>query len=355
MLKVLYVGTLATKPDRDSGWVNSLRDLGCTVIPFSSQNYWYQDNFLGKIARRFSVGVYQKKLQKNLLKLVDEERPDWVHFRLPINFDRATIVAIKATGACVTQYFNDDPFSKKSPFGLHWKFRRAMTAYDGHFVYRQHNVKSYLNRGAVNVMHCPPAYNPLVHFGAKECFSGPQEFLADAAFIGHWENDERLPYIERLNDLGFSIILKGGMWDRPILNSKIRHMAPIHHAFGDDYRRIYANVIAGLCFFSKINNDTWTERALEIVAVGGLLVCERTVEAETYFKDRKEAFFFSSDDELVDILNFLKANPLVREQVREAGYTRLLQGSHTIRDRAEQIYHFARRYISSVSKTNNVG
>jgi len=107
-----------------------------------------------------------------------------------------------------------------------------------------------------------------------------------------------------------------------------------------EYRRIYSNVVAGICFFSKINNDEWTRRALEIIALGGVLVCERTNEANNYFKDREEAFFFSSIDELIDIVCELKENPEMRESVRVAGHKRLMDDGHTILARADQVYQF---------------
>jgi len=273
-------------------------------------------------------------MQSDLISLVERERPDWVHFRLPIEFDRKTIATLKRSGATLTQYFNDDAFSKNSPAGIHWKFRRALPLYDAHFVFRMRNVERYRKAGAAHVEHCPPFYDPRIHFA-----SGVSGFIADAAFIGHYEADWRLECLEALARR-FDVVLKGGGWDRPIHNRPIGKLAPIAHAFGDEYNRIYGAVVAGLCFFSKINNDTWTRRALEIVAVGGLLVCERTEEAKLYFKDREEAFFFSSIEELVDIVAELKANPLRREDVRAAGYKRLMSGRNTLHDRASQIVQY---------------
>ena len=146
---------------------------------------------------------------------------------------------------------------------------------------------------------------------------------------------------------GFDVVLKGGGWDRPTKGRPVGKLSPITHAFGVEYNRIYSSVVAGLCFFSKINNDSWTRRALEIVAVGGLLVCERTEEAQSHFKDREEAYFFSSVEELVEIVAELKAQPEKREAVRSAGHRRLLAEPNTIDDRAAQVVSYAR----SISKS----
>jgi spore maturation protein CgeB len=282
-------------------------------------------------------------MQEDLIKLVEYEKPDWIHFRLPVEFDRRTIIELKKNGVALTQYYNDDPFSRLAPLGFHWKFRHALPAYDGHFVYRPHNVESYLKAGAAHVEHCPPAYDPRRHFPAQP-LPLQDGFLADAAFVGHWENDWRVDCLDALVRNGFDLILKGGSWDRAIKGRAIGKLAPITHAFGEDYNRIYGRVVAGLCFFSKINNDTWTRRALEIVAVGGLLVGERTVEAQSHFKDREEAFFFSSIEELVEIVAELKAHPLQREKIRAAGYRRLVAEPNTIDARASQIV----RYVTSI-------
>jgi spore maturation protein CgeB len=338
-MKMIYVGSLATGPDRDSSWIAAFKQLDCDVIPFSTQPEINQDGLMGRVCRRLNIGRVNKQMQQALLDLADRDQPVWIHFRLPLDFDRKTIQVLKSKNITVTQYFNDDAFSKHSPFGLHWKFRHALTAYDAHFVYRAHNILSYKKAGAPHVEHCPPTYDPQRHYISGSRIDA-SDILADAAFIGHWENDWRVDCLDALKRNGYSVILKGGMWDAAIKNREIGSSAPISHAFGDEYNHIYANVVAGLCFFSKINNDSWTERALEIVAVGGVLVCERTDEAQTYFKDREEAYFFSSIKELITIVQVLKSDPDNREKVRAAGYARLLTGANTIHDRALQVYKY---------------
>ena len=89
---------------------------------------------------------------------------------------------------------------------------------------------------------------------------------------------------------------------------------------------------------------------MEIIAVGGVLVCERTDEAQSYFKDREEAYFFSSIEELIDIVQKLKSDPESREKVRAAGYARLLKGANTINDRALQVYRYVENKINAAGK-----
>ncbi len=337
-LKMIYVGSLATTPDRDSGWMREFASLGWSVFKLNTDIDLYGIPFFKKIKRRLQCSREYIKLERALIELVDRERPQWVHFRLPTEFSKSTILELKKRNLIVTQYCNDDAFSKKSPIGLYRKFRRALPFFDGHFVFRHRNILDYLAAGAVHVEHCPPTYDPIAHNQNQRSADG--SFIADAAFVGHFENDGRIAYIEGLHQAGFNIILKGGMWDSAIKNGPLASLSPLEHAFGDEYNRIYANSIAGICFFSKINNDEWTRRAPEIIAIGGLLVCERTSEAQQRFKDREEAFFFSDVPELIQIVDFLIKNPKERERVRAAGYARLMNGGYTLSDRAHQISQF---------------
>jgi spore maturation protein CgeB len=344
MNSMLYIGTLAKEPDRDSFWIQSFRNFGWNVHTLST-NRIIDNKMISRFNKRFNVGSFNTHIQNELLSLIQKKNPIWVHFRLPIEFDSVTIKLIKNKGIIITEYCNDDPFSPKAPFGLYWKFKRAIPFYDAHFVFRERNIQEFYNANALNVIHCPPFYDPNLHFFENKTKKN-EIYLYDAAFIGHWENDWRLECLNQLNDHGFNVIIKGGGWDKVISDRKLKHLLPITHAFGKEYNEIYKNSISGLCFFSKINRDKLTRRAFEIIAVGGLLVAERTSEVEKYFIDRKEAYFFSTIDELINIVTELKNNPLKRSAVQEAGYKRLLESKNSITDRALLIHNFVKNKIS---------
>ena len=94
-MKMIYVGSLATTPDRDSGWIREFSNLGWDVVSFGSDCNADAKGVVAKIRRRLHVGHVNREMQRALLDLITQEKPAWVHFRLPINFDRQTILAIK--------------------------------------------------------------------------------------------------------------------------------------------------------------------------------------------------------------------------------------------------------------------
>jgi spore maturation protein CgeB len=337
---MIYVGDLTTAPDRDSSWISAFEALGWKVIPFTSRISEAGPAVWRRAALRFHCGAAHRRMRHRLAELCREIRPAWVHFRLPLAFTRGDIEVIRATGAIVTEYFNDDPFSPGRVPGLHRRFLRALPAYDAHFVYRQHNVATFRHAGGRHVEHCPPALDHARFEGMSAAAKdGPFEF--DAAFIGHFEDDGRLRYLEALQEAGFRVAVHGSGWAQAVLPGPLRHLHPAAPIFGARYGGIYAHSLCGLCFFSKVNRDTWTERPLEIIAVGGLLVCERTDEAMANFKEGEEALFFSSPEELIAICRNMQGDPLLRKRITGAAHARLAaNGRHYLTARATQIGAF---------------
>lgn len=348
---LIYVGSLSDKPDRDSGWIAAFRSAGWRVIPFRSDAAVTGPKALTWLARRLHIGRAHRHMRAALLDLCRRERPDWVHFRLPLAFTREDVEAIRAEGAVVTNYFNDDPFSPHRVAGLHRRFRRALPSYDAHFVYRRHNVDAYRAAGARHVEHCPPALDR-VRLGAEAVDNTSpnprnRQFIADAAFLGHFEPDSRLDSIRALDAAGLRVAVHGAKWSGALRSAGLAHLLPADPIFGAGYSQLYRDSRAGLCFFSRLNRDSWTERPLEIVAAGGALVCERSDEALGHFREGEEALFFSSPGELVAACRRLREEAGLRERLVAAAAARLAAGGHDIADRARQVETFVRNRLTA--------
>lgn len=338
---MLYVASLDLGPDRDSHWVTAFGEAGLDVQSFPvSEQLRYHNGVIGKVERRLHIGTRVAEMRRLLVATVKQLKPDWVHFRLPIMFDRATINAIKGYCGLVTEYCNDDPFSPHRTKWYWHLYQSTIPLFDAHFIYRARNVADLIAHGARLALHTPPCYVPWRHHPPEWSIGEAELYRSDASFVGHWERDERLAAIDALLVAGFNVTLRGGMWNDACAGHPTERLTPVVHAFGVEYNKIYAGAAAGLCFFSKINRDELTERALEIPAVGGLLVCERTAEVARVFQDRREAFFFSDIDELVDIVRLVSRNDAVRASVAAAGRTRLLQGGHTVSARVSAMIKF---------------
>ena len=335
-MKCIYVAQLAKSHDRDEMWIKELQRHSVELATFSTHRYEQQVlGVLGKFQKRLHFGSAINKMNNDLIDLCYQMKPDWVHFRLPLHFSRQTIKKIKNSGAILTCYYNDDPFSKRRLAGLHSRFIDAISLYDRHYVFRKKNIAEFYGKGAKSVSILAPFYS-----SDKLCAYGDwlsAKYEKDAVFIGHWEDDGRLSALEALSQHGYNVEVRGPLWDQAVAKFGSKLSGSFEPIFGKDFAAKYRNARAGICFFSKINNDNWTRRPLEIVASGGLLLCERTTEAMKHFKEGQEAFFFSTPDELIKTMAYIFDNPVGSNSVRERGYKKLLAGKYALSDRVDNM------------------
>lgn len=92
----------------------------------------------------------------------------------------------------------------------------------------------------------------------------------------------------------------------------------------------------------KMNYDLQATRTMEIPACGSLLMAERTAEHDMLFKDKKEAVFFSSDEELLQLCQYYINHEEEREKIAKAGRCRCLTSGYsnyeTLKKVIESIY-----------------
>lgn len=63
-MKMIYVGSLAANPDRDSHWIRSFQELGHDVITFCSSSFHSSNKLISKVQKRFHVGYANANMQK---------------------------------------------------------------------------------------------------------------------------------------------------------------------------------------------------------------------------------------------------------------------------------------------------
>jgi spore maturation protein CgeB len=131
-------------------------------------------------------------------------------------------------------------------------------------------------------------------------------------------------------------IWSGGDWPRQILGNLYNHLQPIEPVLGNDYPKALCGAKICLAFLSKLNRDTYTRRCFEIPACGRLMLAERTDDLQKLFKEDEEACFFSSNEELVQKVRWLLANPEIRERIAAAGLQRVWADGHDVASRARQ-------------------
>lgn len=331
MIKMILVGSWSFSHMEDI-FSKNLAKCDFNVIPFTQKI-----DTKSKLYQQIPVSFAVRALNKELLELTRKEIPEFIFFWNATHITDKTYMAIKELGIKIITYSNDDPYSRnkktyKSIFM--WRlFLRSLKFSDIHFVYRPINILESKKYTSAPVHLLLPYFIPdqIDHINFKT--NNKNDFSNDIAFIGHYENDKRLDYLETIYDHGYQLKLYGSGWSASpkTFQHKVGSIKTITEK--KYYDTLYSSKIC-LAFFSTANRDTFTRRCFEIPAAGSLLLCERTEFMKSAFIEDQEAVFFSSKQEMLDKINWLLANNVTRNKIALAGQARVNNDGHDALSRA---------------------
>jgi spore maturation protein CgeB len=331
-MKILVVGPFASA-QRDAAIAAGFKRCGCDVAECGYGDLLFSDKIVSRVQFRLGVGPVFSALKERVIDSVRSTHPDVILFRRPLEFSAAMMRDIRsACPAIYASFNNDDPFSP-SYTDVRWRsLRMAIPEFDVHFAFRARNIEQYRSAGAKSVALWEPFYTPWVHRPLSDGAHVRSEGF-NLLFAMHAERDERRDALLALIAKGVSVDIHSWNWASVFGKQEAKRIGVKAPVWENEYVRAIGDASATLCFFSKQNNDELTSRVFEIPACKGLLLSWRTPRLEQIFKDREEAFFFSSVDELLDVVEILSNDPSLVIDVKNRGYDRLLKSRHSIVDR----------------------
>lgn len=313
---------------RSPAWSRALRELGHEVIeihePLSQTK---TTNYLKRVNQHFLIGKNFNDQKINALTSIADANSDINIFHKSISFSYNDIQHLKSQSSSYNILYNNDnifgPLSKKA----YWRFlRNSVPAQDLILCYRESCLRNYYGIGAKDVMLLRSYYLPWLHYPANS----PQ-YKHDISFLGHFENDRRLEYIDYLlgNLSDYDISIRGVGW-KPVIDNLGMSQRITTPIYGDAYCNHLRSSKISLCFFSSLNQDYYTRRVFEIPACGSLLMAERTNTMLSLFKEDMEAIYFSSKDELIDKAKFYLQNDFARNKIINNAFQRCSTSGYDI-------------------------
>lgn len=350
-MKVLIVGDWHSGLHEEAVF-HALTQLGHDPIRFGWHEYFKPKSWLSpfllpfyKAQNKYLLGPLVSKLNRDVVELVERQRPDMVFLYRGTHIFADTLRAIRKVTPrpIVVSYNNDDPFSPLQPRWLWRHFMESLPECDLVLAYRHHNIKNLLLAGAKRVELLRSWFIPERNHPVALTDEERRRYGSDVVFVGHYESDERVACLEEVVRKGWHLRLfgPGYDWDPVVRRSaQLYRQEPVRLVWGEEYNLVLCGAKIALCFLSKLNRDTYTRRCFEIPATGTLMLAEYTDDLATLFREGEEVEFFRSPEEMITKISRYLSDEERRRAVAEGGYRRVLADGHDVTSRMRQLMNW---------------
>lgn len=322
---------------------NSFRRLGHEALEFKWFHYFLFDptkpRSLGALSKRlqnkFVGGPLIGRINRDFLDQVRQQKPDVIFVYRGTHLSSTTLQIVRSEfpNCKLIGYNNDDPFSPTQPRYLWRHFMAGIPVYDLMLAYRHANLDDFRRAGARNVDLMRSWYVPDRSYPVQLTEADRQLYECDVVFIGHFESDQRLEYLEAIVKKGYRLRLFGPTkyWQKPLEQSPVlMQLAPTRMVWGEDYNKALCGAKIALCFFSKLNRDSYTRRCFEIPATRTLMLSEYSDDLASLYKKGIEADFFRSKEEMLELIDYYVGHQDARTRVAGSGYSKVRTAGHDI-------------------------
>lgn len=348
-MKILVVGD-GHSEIHEIAVAEAFRKLGHQVTTFYWHNYFKTPNIIMRHwlhgQNKVIWGPQIRKINRDLSAKAYHLKPDLIFIYRGTHIAAMTISEIKRNiPKCqIFGYNNDNPFAPGHPPWLWRNFMASLPLYDLMFAYRKHNIEDFRRAGAQRVDLLMPWFIAEQNRPVSANCENGNDFFCDVVFIGHYENDHRLDYVKALSDNDIDFKLFGPDWERaPKHHWLIKH-SPTKPVRGNDYNLALCSARIALCFFSRLNRDTYTRRCFEIPATGTFMLSEYSGDVANLFAEGVEADFFKSPEEMILKIHKYLDDDILRRQIAERGHRRVYQDGHDVVSRMR----FVLNHVSSL-------
>lgn len=342
-MKILYAATLS-RNDSALYRLWALERLGHVIVPLNAYEYEPRHALMRKVSFRLVMGPEVNRLNRDLLRIAERERPDVLWADKLLAMWPETLDRLRAMGIATVSYMIDNPFGTRRDPG--WRlYMRSIPHYDLHVVQRDRNITDYRERGARGVIKIQTAYEPTLHFAPPGGWSDADRDR-EVSFIGT-PYDDRAETLTRLAALGeFGVAISGNeaQWRRALLPDVFARLYREGELYQQRYREAIWRSKVNLSFLTHSNQDEFVHKSFEIAGCGGFLLAERSEGHRQRFREDEEAVFFSGYDELLAKIRRYLPDKAARARIAAAGRLRAERdGYHNDRqmalivERAEEI------------------
>lgn len=348
-MKILVVGDWHSDLHEQAVF-DALQRLGHEVFAFAWHRYFLPrsgalsglDSFLKRAQNKYLLGPVLRRLNRDLLAAAQRHRPEMVFVYRGTHVLPSTLRKLRRLlpRTRLVGYNNDDPFAPGQFFRLFVHFLRGIPHYDLVLAYRHRNLQELEQAGARRTgllrSWFIPQRNRRVELSAEDL----GRYGSDITFVGHFEDDGRVDCLNEIARRGWKLRIFGPSlgWDEAIQKyPALQHLAPIQPVRGEEYNKALCGARIALCFFSKLNRDTYTRRCFEIPAAGTMMLSEYSDDLAGLYTEGQDAEFFRTPDELTRKVEHYLTHEAQRAAVALGGWNRVHDDGHDVDSRMHDL------------------
>ena len=332
MLRILSIGTFTGKGVSNTclhrTW--ALEKIGdVTRIDTTLTRNVLLYRIINRLFVRYNLPVSFRcaALNKTIHKTISNQHFDIVWIDKGIFVEGKTLQFIKQSQpSCVIIGYSPDNMAERHNQSR--VFLKSFPYYDYYITTKSYTIDALKKMGGKRILFVNNAYEESFHHPYILTQQEKDRLGGQVGFIGAWEK-ERCRSILYLAKHGIPVrVWGGGKW----LQYKGKYSTlriEEKGLFSEDYNKSLSAFDISLCFLRKMNYDLQTTRTMEIPACGSLLMAERTKEHEMLFRDKKEAVFFSSDEELLQHCQYYLSHEEERKRIAQSGRQRCLTSGYS--------------------------
>jgi len=331
--KILIVGTVNSYC-LETSYENAAAKLSHMVVRFDPSREVTKFVRFGRLGKSvqdlFQPEIWLKKMNRELVIRVKESKPDIILVVGGAKVLYGTLVTIKVIqpGVKIVWIWPD------TPANLNFNNISYASILDLSATYSEKTVPVLQKLGFSNVHWIPLAGDPSMHW--KQIMTS-ENFERDISFVGMWRPErERVLKLVCENFGHLKIEIYGKNWKRNAKNRLVLSKWRGEGMFTNDLAHYFNTSRINLNIIDDTNFPAANMRFFEIATAGGLQVSSSCPEMHSQFRNREDLVYFQSEENLIDELNWVLAQPVLAAKMRATAQANLI-AKHTYATRLETI------------------
>lgn len=315
----------------ENHFVKHFFSRGSTVELFPAQRFFYEyyyKNIVTKLICRLGLSRIYHEINANLLKRVEDFKPDVVFVFKGMEVLPETLINLKQVGIKLVNYNPDNPFIFSGYGSGNKNVSESLMLYDLHLTYNLEILEN-LKSMQLKSEFFPFAFEAGVDKAPELNQAGE---VLKPCFLGNPDKN-RVEILNQLADRGVKLDVYGNDWAKNSIHLNITAFPPV---YGDEMITVLRKYRVQLNLMRIHNLNSHNMRSLEIPGHGGVQLAPRTVEHEMLFKEGDEIFLYNDVDDCVEQINRLLSISFAESlEIRKKAQT-TAQSKHTYKLRSAQ-------------------